>query len=160
MARARLQNQWRRPVTFTLLLSAAGAAALAVLLPVLTRLVYGQWGWPATAVLGAAMGLLIGFSGLFSGRYPIKQQEIELRADDFTISGTRQCTLRYDTLRGYSIIRPEDTPNRVLILYPIVESGQYSIGIPDDVADAIICDIIASRVPFVSIIDEQALKFT
>jgi len=145
---------------FTLLLAAASAGVLAALLPVLTRIVYGHWGWPATAVLGATMGLLIGLSEVFYRRYPTKRQEIELRTDDFTIKGTRQCTLRYDALRGYSIIKPEDTPNRVLILYPIVETGQYSIGIPDDVADNIIHAIIAGRIPFVSIIDEQAFELT
>jgi len=46
------------------------------------------------------------------------------------------------------------------MLYPRVEVelGHYSVGIPDDITDTAIFDIIPKKVPFVTIIDSQALK--
>lgn len=95
-------------------------------------------------------------------RFPAKPQEIELHADGLTIRGTAKFSLRYNQLRGYSIIYPtvEGVRYRLLTLYPRDDVGAFSIGISETVSDDAIRDLIGNQIPFETIVDERALTIT
>ena len=126
------------------------------------RVSTGSWHLPWSLLLGAIVGTLLGVVAAFSARFPTKRQEIELREDGFTIRGTAKFSLQYDELRGYSLICPREggIAHRLLVLYPRMDSGCFTIGIPDSVSDDAIRAILDEQVPFQTIIDERALKIT
>jgi hypothetical protein len=156
VGRANFRNQLR---ISALVLIAGGAVIFAITAPVAIRISSGTWRLPSSIVVGMTIGALAGACQAWATRFPAKPEDIELRADGFTIRGTAKFSLRYDQLRGYSIIYPtvEGVRHRLLTLYPRDNAGAFSIGIPATVCDDAIRDLIADQVPFQTIIDEQAL---
>ena len=119
----------------------------------------GIWHWSAITyggVLGAFLGAGVGMAG----RFPSHQQEIELRVNDFSIRGTKEVSMRYDQLRGYSIITQgaAGQNHRALLLYPENESGLFSIGIEPSVTDEMIHARLSSHTGFRTFVDDQAFK--
>jgi hypothetical protein len=157
--RAKLHNEMRISTAVRVI---GCALAIGLLAPVTLRLAGHSWHLPSSIASGMIIGALIGAYNAWATRYPARQQKIELRPDGFTIRGTRKYSLRYDQLRGYSIIYPrfEGTPHRLLTLYPRETAGQFSIGIPPNISNDAIRALIADQVPFQTIIDEQALTMT
>jgi hypothetical protein len=154
--RAKIRNQFRRS---PLILISLFAVVLGIVVPVVIRVTSGTWHLPSSVVVGVIIGALYGAYQARAARFPAKQQEIELRTDGFTICGTAKFSLRYDQLRGYSIIYPmvEGVRQRLLTLYPRDDAGAFSIGIPATISDDAIRELIAHQIPFETIIDERAL---
>lgn len=159
VGRARIRNEVR---ISALVFVAAGAVIFGIMVPVAIRIASGTWRLPSSIVFGVTIGVLGGAYNAWANRFPAKRQEIELRADGFTIRGTGKFSLRYDQLRGYSIIYPtvEGVRYRLLTLYPRDDAGAFSIGIPATVSDDAIRALIADQVPFETIIDERAFTIT
>jgi hypothetical protein len=156
--RARFRNQLR---ISPLVLIVGGAAIFAIMLTVAAWVTSGTRHLPSSIAIGLIIGGLCGAYNAWANRFPAKPQEIELHADGFTIRGTAKFSLRYNQLRGYSIIYPTvGVRNRLLTLYPQHDAGAFSIGLPDTVSDDAIRDLIADQIPFETIIDERALTIT
>ena len=144
------------------LLGSAVATSIALLFLLANRSRTGVWAWWDAVGIGAIVGAIYAVATAVS-RLPLvtaKRQKIDLRPREFWIRGDREFTVRYDELRGYSIIMPSlgGTRLRTLLLYPRTD-GQFSIGIPEQVGDEAIHQLLGPEVPFVTIIDEQALKW-
>lgn len=135
------------------------ALGFAILGSVAVRIRTGSWHGATPAALFAVLGGVLGLGASFSQRTRMDRQEVELRADDFSVRGIQQHSMRYEELRGYSIVEPtiEATTHRLLILYPRSRRA-FSIGIAPEIADDQIHAMLAESVPFVTIIDDEALK--
>jgi len=156
LERARLRNELRISAPVQVV---GSAVFFAIIFTVVNRLASRTWHLLSSIVFGAIIGALIGAYKAWANRFPSVQQEVELRPEGFTMRGTKECFLRYDQLRGYSILYPRagGGRHRLLSLYPRESPGAFSIGIPSTISDDAIRALIADQVPFKTIIDEQAL---
>jgi hypothetical protein len=159
VGRAKFRNELR---VSPLALILGGALIFATVLTVASRIASSAWHLPSSIAIGLIIGGLLGAYNASIGRFPSVQQEIDLRSDGFTIRGTKKCSLRYDELRGYSIIYPtvDGVRHKLLSFYPRDGAGAFSIGIPATVSDDAIRALIADQIPFETIIDERALTIT
>jgi hypothetical protein len=139
-----------------------GALAFTVTTAVTVRLTKGIWQWRLSLLIGVFAGLGFGFSSGFDflKRYPVLQQEINLNEQGFWIRGTKEYSMRYDQIRGYSIIHKVSGKDivRTLLLYPKEEEGLFSISLPESISDRDVHSLISNQIPFVTIVDERALK--
>lgn len=132
-----------------------GALACMAVMATVIRIRSGGWHQGSLPVF-AVIGGLFGFAASFPRRVRVLPQQVELCLDDFSVQGTRLC---YAQLRGYSLIQPMDgdTTHRILMLYP--QAGHaFSLGVPDFITDDQIQSHLRGRVPFVTILDDEALK--
>ena len=161
IARARFWS----PPAFVLRLSAILGLAVAVSVAFLFVAVFrsrsGVWAWSDAFAIGGIAGAISALATAVSRLRLVtaKRQKIELREREFWIRGDRDFTVRYQELRGYSIMTSslDGTASRTLLLYPRAD-GHFSVGIPGQIVDQAIHQLLGPEVPFVTIIDEQALK--
>ena len=157
--RERFWNQPRISIPVMLVGTFAGAFMCSLLGVLMTRVSTGSWHLPVSALLPAAIGGLLGLVGSFQQRVRVRPQAVELRSDEFSVRDTEERRMRYDQLRGFSLVQAtvEGTLHRLLLLYP--RTGRaFSIGIPETVTDEQIHGYLRERVPFVTINDDEALQ--
>src|ERR1041384_5861941 len=125
VGRAKLHNEMRISAAVWVI---GCALVVGLTAPVIIRLAGHSWHLPSSIASGMIIGAVIGAYNAWATRFPSRQQKIELRRDSFTIRDRRECSLRYDQLRGYSILDPRflGAPHRLLTLYPRETRGQFS----------------------------------
>ncbi len=158
-ARAQFWNQPRISIPLMFFCALIFALILSILGSVVIRIGTGSWHGLNPARLFAVVGGILGLMVAFSQRVRIDRQEVELRAEDFSIRGLREHSMSYGELRGYSIIEAhvKTASHRLLMLYPRIGRA-FSVGIIPEVTDEQIQSVIGDRVPFVTIFDDLALK--
>lgn len=121
----------------------------------------GQLALADSTLAGRRVRWVLRIGRLLSPACSCFDAEAELRSDDFSVRDeTQERQLRYDQLRGYSLMESVSDGQRLhlLMLYP--QSGRaLSIGLPESVTDAQIHAYLSDHAPFVTIIDDDALKF-
>ena len=157
--RERFWNQPRITVPTMLFTTAIGALVCSFLGAAIIRICTGGWHWPTSVLISAVIGGIFGLVASFGQRVRVTPQEVELRSHDFSVWGAQEQQMRYDQLRGYSLIQPtvHGIAYRLLMLYP--RTGRaFSLGIPPSVPDDQIHAYLRDHVPFVTIIDNEALN--
>ena len=159
-AREQFWNQPRITASIMLAVTASGVFGGALLGTLAVRILTGDWHWPTAPLLGTIFGGFFGLAFSYPRRVRVSTQEIELRSDDFSMrDDTQERQLRYDQLRGYSLMESLSDGHRLrlLVLYP--QAGRaLSIGLPENVTDAQIHDYLSDHAPVVTIIDDEALQ--
>jgi hypothetical protein len=151
---------WNQPSIPFMVAATACFASLYSLLGVFgARVCTGDWHLPISVLLPAFAGALHGLAMSMGQRVQVSRQEVELREDDLSVRGTQDRQIRYDQLRGYSLIQPiiDGVVHRLLMLYPQT-GGAFSVGIPETVEDEQIHRYLRGQVPFLTIIDHEALQ--
>jgi hypothetical protein len=161
--RAKFMSPATVVLRISLLLGAITTSGIALILLFRIWSETGVWAWFRALAFGGIVGAIV--SIVYLGSWLVhtnkpKRQQIELRPHEFWIRGHREYTLPYRELRGFSIVTSPATGSmsrRALLLYPHTE-GKFSIGIPEEVPDEAIHQLLGNQLPFVTIMDEQAFK--